>query len=124
MIRLAALCLLAAALCAPAASAPMDVWLTPARAEQLKQITSRPYISAREPLGHDQAILHWRNGAREWVTTNRVRQVLGKPARNAWQDKLDASKAEKRALLDDLQSIRSAPTKKAVDALLDKHSKK
>jgi hypothetical protein len=103
------LLLIAAALAAfRAAAAPREIWLTPERRAQLKAVTSRPYVSKREALGDGTERLEWRNGSREWVTTQAVRRVAGAKARNPHDDaKREAAEAreQKRLLLQDVQTL-------------------
>lgn len=104
-------------------AAPAEIWLTKERAEQLKRITSRPYIAKRTGIADGKQELVWRNGAREWVTTQDVRRVIGLPAANGWQSKLDAKDTEKQALLDDLNAVKGKPTKKGLEDIINKHDK-
>jgi hypothetical protein len=103
------LLLIAAALAAfRAAAAPREIWLTPERRAQLKAVTSRPYVSKREALGDGTERLEWRNGSREWVTTQAVRRVAGAKARDPHGDaKREAAEAreQKRLLLQDVQTL-------------------
>ena len=124
MIRSIAMLLVSAALAAAAASAPIEVWLTPERAAALKSVASRPYVVAQERLDADTVVYHWTNGLHGAVTTQRVEQVLGKKAVSAWQSKLDAKDKEKQALIDDLKAVKEKPTKKDLEAIINKHSKK
>lgn len=124
MIRSIAMLLVSAVLTAAAASAPMEVWLTPERSAALKSVTSRPYVVSQERLNADTVVYHWTNGLHGACTTQRVQRVLGSPAKSAWRDKLDAKDREKQALLDDLKTIKDKPTKKGIDDLLLKHGKK
>lgn len=67
-------------------------------------------------------VTRWTNGASEWVVTNRpAKNVLGKKAVNGWQKKLDEKEAEKRAILDDLETIKARPTKKDLEDIINKH---
>lgn len=120
MIRLAALCLLSSVLCTCAA--PAEVWLSRERAEQLRRISSRPYVTAADRQGTN-TVYRWTNGSRTWSTTQAVQRVTGKPARNAWQDKLDREAAGKRAILDELKAVKDKPTAKSLKSILDKHDK-
>ena len=124
MIRSIAMLLVSAVLTAAAASAPIEVWLTPERVAALKSVTSRPYVVAQERLNASTVVYHWTNGLHGAVTTQRVEQVLGKPAKSAWQDKIDAKDREKKALLDDLKAVKDKPSKSALEAIISKHSKK
>lgn len=124
MIRSISLLLVSAALTAAAASDPMEVWLTPDRAAALKRVASRPYVIKQERLDAGTVVYHWTNGLHGSVSTQRVEQVLGKPAKSAWQDRLDAKAREKQALLDDLKAIKDKPTKSALKAIISKHGKK
>ena len=123
MIRLSALCLLCSALSLSAASAPIEVWLTPARAAQLQRITSRPYITAQERQPDGTVVYHWTNGLHGAVTTQRVQRVLGAPAKSAWRDKLDKAEKEKQQIISDLRALGGKTTlsKKDVDAVIKKH---
>lgn len=124
MIRSIAMLLTSAVLTASAASAPMEVWLTPERSAALTRVTSRPYVVAQERLNGDTVVYHWTNGLHGAVTTQRVEQVLGKHAKSAWQDKLDAKDKEKKDLLDDLKAVKDKPTKAALETIINKHGKK
>ena len=124
MIRSIAMMLVSAALTAAAALAPMEVWLTPERSAALKRVASRPYIVAQERIADDTVVYRWTNGLHGAVTTQRVERVLGKRAKSAWQDKLDAKEREKQNLLDDLKAVKDKPTKNDIEALINKHSKK
>ena len=107
-----------------AASAPIEVWLTPERKAALERITSRPRVVSHSADHEGHLITRWTNGANEWVVTNKpAKNVLGKKAGNGWQKKLDEKEAEKRAILDDLETIKSKPTKKAVEDIITKHKK-
>lgn len=123
MIRSIAMLLISAVLSATAASAPIEVWLTAERAASLKNVTSRPFVVAQERLNADTVVYHWTNGLHGAVTTQRVERVLGKHAKSAWQNKLDAKDREKRALLDDLKSVKDKPTKKDLESIITKHNK-
>ena len=81
-----ALAILLIAAASAGISAPKEVWLTPERRAQLKAVTSRPYVSKREDLGGGVERLEWRNGSREWATTQAVRRVAGAKARNPHDD--------------------------------------
>lgn len=123
MIRALYALIVTCALTAGAASAPIEVWLTPARAEELKRVTVRPYVVAQERLNANTVVYHWTNGLHGVCTTQRVEQVLGKKSKSAWQDKLDAKDAEKKSILDDLEVIKAKPTKKAIEDLITKSKK-
>ena len=101
-----------------------EVWLTPERAAALKSVASRPYVVTQERLNADTVVYHWTNGLHGAVTTQHVEQVLGKRAKSAWQDKVDAKEKEKQALLDDLKAVKDKPTKAALEAIITKHGKK
>lgn len=122
MIRSISILLISAVLSAAAASAPIEVWLTPERAASLKRVTSRPYIVAQDRLAADTVVYHWTNSV-PTVTTQKVQRVLGAPSRNAWQDKLDAKDREKQTLLDDIKAVKDKPTKKSLEDIISKHSK-
>lgn len=119
---------LAAALAAcRAAAAPKEVWLTPERRAQLKAITSRPYVTKREDLGDGTERLQWRNGAREWATTQAVRRVAGAKARDPHGEaRLEAAgaKAALDALLEDVAALgrKSKVTPAEVKAVSEKHA--
>lgn len=95
-----------------------DVWLTPERARQLRGLADRPTVVRRERLNDETAVYHWNNGS---VTTQRVERIVGRPARNAWRDKLDAKDREKQSLLDDLKAVKYKPTKKDLEDIINKH---
>lgn len=120
-MRIVALLLLSAL---SANAAPVELWLTPERARQLKAVSSRPYVTAQRRLADDTAVFTWTNGSRSWETTQAVRRVTGKRAANAWQQKLDAAAREKKALLDDLKALKDRPAKKEIDAIIERHGKK
>lgn len=104
---------LAAALAAcRAAAAPKEIWLTPERRAQLKAIVSRPYVTKREDLGDGTERLQWRNGAREWATTQAVRRVAGAKARNPHDD----AKREAAAALASKDRLRRAVLDLAANA--------
>lgn len=103
-----ALAILLIAAASAGISAPKEVWLTPERRAQLQAVTSRPYVSKREDLGGGVERLEWRNGSREWATTQAVRRVAGAKARNPHDDaKREAAEAreQKRLLLQDIQKL-------------------
>ena len=107
-------------------SAPREVWLTPERRAQLKAITSRPYVTAREDLGNGTERLEWRNGSREWATTQAVRRVAGAKARNPHAEarrEAAEAKAEKDAMLKDIRTLAQKPkvTPAEVKAVADRH---
>ncbi len=124
MIRSIAMLLVCAVLTASAASAPMEVWLTPERSAALTRVTSRPYVTYQERLNADTVVYHWTNGLHGAVTTQRVEKVLGGHAKSAWQDKLEAKEREKQTILNDLKAVKDKPTKAALEAIINKHSKK
>ena len=107
-----------------AASAPIEVWLTPARAAELQRVTSRPRITRETRVDADTSVYHWTNGARSWDTTQRVQRVIGKPAHDARREQFEAERAERKAIMDELQAVKAKPTKQALDAIISKHSKK
>lgn len=121
---------LAAALAAcRAAAAPKEVWLTPERRAQLKAITSRPYVTAREDLRNGTERLEWRNGSREWATTQTVRRVAGAKARSPHAEARRAAaeaKAEKDAMLKDIRTLgkKTKVTPAEVKAVADRHGDK
>lgn len=123
MIRSIAILLFSTALSSCAASAPIEVWLTPERASALKRVASRPYVIAQERIDDETVVYHWTNGLHGACTTQRLDRVIGKPSKSAWQDKLDAKEREKQALLDDVKAIKDKPTKAVLDAIISKHSK-
>ena len=124
MIRSISMLLVSAVLTAAAASAPIEVWLTPERSAALKSVTSRPYVVAQERLNADTVVYYWTNGLHGATTTQRVERVLGKHAKSAWQDRLDSKDKEKRDLLDDLKAVKDKPTKKGLYDIILKHEKK
>ena len=110
-------------------SAPREVWLTPERRAQLKAITSRPYVTAREDLGNGTERIEWRNGSREWATTQAVRRVAGAKARDPHGEaRLEAAgaKAALDALLEDVAALgrKSKVTPAEVKAVADRHGDK
>ena len=107
-----------------AAAAPVEVWLTPARAAALKRVTSRSYIVKQQRLDNDTVVYTWTNGLHGAVTTQQVKRVCGRKSKSAWQTKLDAKTLEKKQLLDDIKSIRNNPSKKDIESLITKHSPK
>ena len=122
MRRAILFCLLSAG--CSAASAPIEVWLTPERRDTLKKVAARPYITKQERLDDDTVVYHWANRKDNAVTTQKVTRILGAKSSNGWQKKLDAKDAEKKALLDDLAKIKDKPTKKDLEKVIGKHSAK
>ena len=106
-----------------AGTGPAEVWLTKERADYLRRVTSRPYISSREKRADGTEILRWGNGAREWVSTNRPASLLGKKAANGWRGKIEAEAAGKQALIEDLKALKGAIKQANIEALVEKHSK-
>jgi len=114
---------------AVATAAPVEVWLTPARRAQLEAITSRPYIAHRQPLGDGTEALVWRNGAREWATTQSVRRIVGARSKNPHAEaKREAAeaRAEADALLTDIKALgrKTKVTPADVKAVAERHEKK
>lgn len=107
-----------------ARAASVEVWLTPERKAALQRITSRPRVVAQERTKDGAVVSRWTNGSREWSSTNRASSALGKKSVNAWQSRLDAKDKEKQSLLDDLKSVADKPTKKSLDAIIERHGKK
>jgi len=110
-------------LCVSARAA--EVWLTKERAEQLRAITSRPYITKKAEIGKGAEELHWTNGIGSWVTTQAVHRVAGVKAAHGWQKKLDAEKAARKELLADIKALASKgnASKKDLEALAAKAEK-
>lgn len=111
-----------------AAAAPVEVWLSKDRRAQLEAITSRPYVSRQEKLGDGREVWHWRNGAREWTTTQEVKRVAGAKARNPHAEaKREAAeaRAEKEALLTEIKALgnKQKITPADVKAVAEKHDK-
>ena len=124
-----ALAILLTAAASAGISAPKEVWLTPERRAQLKAVTSRPYVSKREDLGGGVERLEWRNGSREWATTQTVRRVAGAKARSPHAEARRAAaeaKAEKDALLKDIRALgkKTKVTPAEVKAVADRHGDK
>ncbi|MFA7098283.1 MAG: hypothetical protein WC383_17595, partial [Gammaproteobacteria bacterium] len=65
-----------------AAAAPVEVWLSKDRRAQLEAITSRPYVSRQEKLRDGREVWLWKNGSREWATTQTVKRVFGAKAKS------------------------------------------
>ena len=107
-----ALAILLIAAASAGISAPREVWLTPERRAQLKAVTSRPYVSKREDLGGGVERLEWRNGSREWATTQAVRRIAGAKARNPHDD----AKREAAAALASKDRLRRAVLDLAANA--------
>ena len=111
-----------------AAAAPVEVWLSKDRRAQLEAITSRPYVSKQEKLGDGREVWHWRNGAREWTTTQEVKRVAGAKARNPHAEaKREAAeaRAEKEALLTEIKALgnKQKITPADLKAVAEKHGK-
>ena len=109
-------------------AAPVQVWLSKDRRAQLEAITSRPYVSKQEKLGDGREVWHWRNGGREWTTTQEVRRVAGAKARNPHAEaKREAAeaRAEKEALLTEIKALgnKQKITPADVKAVAEKHGK-
>lgn len=112
---------------ASALAAPVEVWLSKERAAQLKAITSRPYVSKRTDLGDGTERLEWRNGSREWATTQAVSRITGAKARNPHADaKREAAEARaaKDALLKDIDALgkKAKVTPAEIKAVAKKHA--
>lgn len=110
---------------AAAASVP-GAWLSKERAEQLRRISSRPYITAAERQGTNM-VCRWTNGAREWATTQAVQQAVGKPAKNVWRDRVEKAEKEKAEILEDFKAVAAksgTPKKTDLQAVIDKHEAK
>ena len=110
-----------------ASAAPAEVWLTPARRTQLDAISSRPYIARRNDLGNSYEECVWRNGAREWATTQAVCRIVGTKAKNPHAEaKREAAeaRAEKDALLKDIQTLgkKTKVTPAELNAVAEKHA--
>jgi hypothetical protein len=109
-------------------AAPVQVWLSKDRRAQLEAITSRPYVSKQEKLGDGREVWHWRNGAREWTTTQEVRRVAGAKAHNphakARREAAEA-RAEADALLDEIKALGRKQKVSPADlkAVAEKHGK-
>jgi hypothetical protein len=113
-------------LCVSAQAA--EVWLSKDRRAQLEAITSRPYVSRQEKLGDGREVWHWRNGAREWTTTQEVKRVAGAKARNPHAEakrELAEARAEKEALLDEVRALGRKQKVSPADlkAVAEKHGK-
>ena len=110
-------------LCVSAQAA--EVWLTKERAEQLRAITSRPYITKKAEIGKGAEELHWTNGSRSWVTTQAVTRVAGAKAAHGWQKKLDAEKAARKELLADIKALaaKGNASKNDLKAVIEKAEK-
>lgn len=109
-------------------AAPVQVWLSKDRRAQLEAITSRPYVSRQEKLGDGREVWHWRNGAREWTTTQEVRRVAGAKAHNPHAEakrELAEARAEKEALLDEVRALGRKQKVSPADlkAVAEKHGK-
>ena len=102
-----------------AVSRPAEVWLTPERAAQLRRVTARPYVTARETLPDGREALRWTNGSREWATTNAVRPALGRRAPNGWQDRVEKAEKEKSEVIESVKALKGKGKGKLTDADLD-----
>ena len=110
-------------LCVSARAA--EVWLTKERAEQLRALKKRPHITKKVLLGNGMEEFHWYNGYKSWVTTQEVRRVAGAKAAHGWQKKLDAEKAARKEIIDNIKALatKGSATKKELDALAAKTEK-
>jgi hypothetical protein len=113
-------------LCVSAQAA--EVWLSKDRRAQLEAITSRPYVSRQEKLGDGREVWHWRNGAREWTTTQEVRRVAGAKAHNPHAEarrEAAEARAEADALLDEIKALgnKQKITPADLKAVAEKHGK-
>lgn len=70
------------------------VWLSPEQAKALSRVTSRSYITKIERKGGD-VIYTWTNGLHGAVTTQRVDQIINKPARDARRDEFEKVRKER-----------------------------
>lgn len=116
-------------------AAPVQVWLSKDRRAQLEAITSRPYVSKQEKLGDGREVWHWRNGAREWTTTQEVKRVAGAKAQSPHAEakrelaeakrELAEARAEKEALLDEVRALGRKQKVSPADlkAVAEKHGK-
>ena len=109
-------------------AAPVQVWLSKDRRAQLEAITSRPYVSKQEKLGDGREVWHWRNGGREWTTTQEVRRVAGAKAKSPHAEakrELAEARAEKEALLDEVRELGRKQKVSPADlkAVAEKHGK-
>lgn len=113
------------ALSVRAADQPAEVWLTPERAAQLRRVTARPHVTARETLADGREALRWTNGSREWATTNAVRPMLGKRSPNGWQDRVDKAEKEKAEVIESVKALKAKgkPTASDLDAIIQKAEK-
>jgi len=102
---------------------PAEVLLTPQRRAVLERVVGKPYIVEQKRIDKNTVVYHWTNGLHGAVTTQRVVQVLGKPAKNAWQSKLEAKDREKQTIIDDLKAIKEKPTKKGLEDIIKKNGK-
>ena len=82
-------------LCAISKTTPKapTVWLTAEQAKQLNRIKSRPYITKMERKG-DFMIYTWTNGLHGAVTTQRVEQIISKPARDSRREQFERERNE------------------------------
>ncbi len=99
---------------------PKEVLLTKERLALVRAIKERPIIIKQERVG-DNLILHWENGATEWVTTNAIRPVIAERATGGWQEKVDKLQAEKAEILNDIKAIQKNPTASKISTILNKH---
>lgn len=106
-------------------AAPVEVWLTPAKAKALSRITA-PRIVSKKSMG-DQVVYTWDDGLTMYATTQAVKHVTGKAAKSAWGTKLAQKEAEKEKvradILDDVRKLGSKPVKKDLDNLVLKYEK-
>lgn len=109
-----------------AASAPIEVWLTPERRDALKKVAARPYITKQERIDNGTVVYHWANRKGNSVTTQKVERVLGAKSESAWGRKLQKAEDEKAAIISDIDALRkkSSVSKKDLDALAEKHAEK
>lgn len=111
-----------------AAAAPVEVWLSKDRRAQLEAITSRPYVSRQEKLRDGREVWHWKNGSREWATTQTVKRVSGAKAKSPHAEakrELAEARAEKEALLDEVRALGRKQKVSPADlkAVAEKHGK-
>ena len=69
------------------------VWLTPERAKALSLVTSRSYITKMERKG-DVIVYHWTNGLHGAVTTQRIDNLVNRPAKDARREQLEKIKSD------------------------------
>ena len=108
-----------------AAWSQTEVWLTAERRKALDRVVRQPRIIAVDRIRADQAVYTWSSGSSEWVTTQAVRRVAGAKAENVWQKKLDAEKAARKEIIDNIKALatKGSATKKELDALAAKTEK-